>query len=176
MIVLPGGPALASFLLLCADCGEETHLPETLIRAYPADDLAGVVATDLASFDPEVSRDGKGSVRFDVREPTTVTVYEIRSIELPDEGRAHLAYRASLRTEELEGIVYLELVARFPKYGERMFQARQRPLGGTSAWERQEALLFLQSGYIPDSVQLNLVVEGRGTVWIDDVSLARVGS
>lgn len=30
---------------------------------------------------------------------------------------------------------------------------------------------FLQKGENPDNVKLNLVIEGKGTVWIDDIHL-----
>jgi hypothetical protein len=46
-------------------------------------------------------------------------------------------------------------------------------LSGTVDWTTQEIPFFLQQGQNPDTVKLNVVVEGEGTVWIDDVVLSK---
>ena len=46
-------------------------------------------------------------------------------------------------------------------------------LSGTVEWATQETPFFLQRGQNPDNVKLNLVIEGTGTAWIDDVRLVR---
>jgi hypothetical protein len=40
-------------------------------------------------------------------------------------------------------------------------------------WVTQETPFFLKPGENPDNVKLNLVIEGKGTVWIDDISLVK---
>jgi hypothetical protein len=44
---------------------------------------------------------------------------------------------------------------------------------GEVEWTHQETPFFLKKGENPDNVQLNLVVNGSGTVWIDDIKLMR---
>jgi hypothetical protein len=47
----------------------------------------------------------------------------------------------------------------------------QSPLSGSNEWSTEETLFFLQAGQRPDNVKLKLVVDGQGTVWIDDIRL-----
>ena len=44
-------------------------------------------------------------------------------------------------------------------------------LTGTNEWTTREFPFILEAGQNPDNVKLNLVVDGTGTVWIDDVRL-----
>ena len=45
------------------------------------------------------------------------------------------------------------------------------PLSGTTDWTTRETPFFLQKGENPDNVRMNLVINGKGTVWIDDIRL-----
>lgn len=40
-------------------------------------------------------------------------------------------------------------------------------------WTTVETPFFLQKGQNPDNIKLNLVVNGKGTVWIDDIKLIK---
>jgi hypothetical protein len=61
----------------------------------------------------------------------------------------------------------------FPGKGEYFSRALHAPLTGSNEWTTQETPFFLKEGENPNRVKLNVVVEGGGTVWIDDVVLAR---
>jgi len=47
-------------------------------------------------------------------------------------------------------------------------------LTGTTDWTTEETPFFLQKGENPSSVKLNLVINGKATVWIDDIRLLKV--
>jgi hypothetical protein len=64
----------------------------------------------------------------------------------------------------------------FPAGGEVTAQNYQNALHGTSDWKTLETSLRLQKGQKPDSVRLGLVVNGVGTVWIDDIHLIKAPS
>jgi hypothetical protein len=64
----------------------------------------------------------------------------------------------------------------FPGAGEFFSRALHAPLTGTTEWTTQETPFFLKKGEVPNLVRLNLVITGAGTVWIDDLTLARSAS
>jgi hypothetical protein len=61
----------------------------------------------------------------------------------------------------------------FPGRGEYFPRALQSPLAGTNDWVTRETPFLLQQGQRPTRVKLNLVVDGEGTVWLDEVVLAK---
>jgi hypothetical protein len=63
--------------------------------------------------------------------------------------------------------------ARFPGQGEFFSRALHSPVSGSTEWVSQETPFFLEKSQKPDLIKLNLVVDGRGTVWVDELTLAR---
>lgn len=59
----------------------------------------------------------------------------------------------------------------FAERGEFFSRNLQTPLAGTMEWTTEEAPFLLKKGENPDNLRLNLVIDGQGTVWIDDVRL-----
>ena len=57
--------------------------------------------------------------------------------------------------------------------GEFFSRGLDRPITGTMSWMTVATRFFLQAGQKPDLIRLNLVVQGKGRVWIDDVHLVR---
>ena len=162
---------LALTILMCvslAGCSRST--PEETLRQFPAKNLDGVLSRSGVSFDAETSSDGNGSIRIVAQEPTTVRLYETGDIDVEN---ARLAYRAHLRTQDVKGQVYLEMWCHCPGGGEFFSRALQSPVTGTTEWVTQETPFMLQAGQNPDNVKLNLVVDGSGTVWIDDIKLVK---
>ena len=77
-----------------------------------------------------------------------------------------------LAVESACDLVAVEVVLR---HGEFFSRALNSPLSGTTDWVTQETPFFLKAGQDPSQVKLNLVVDGKGSVWIDNVVLARAG-
>ena len=142
----------------------------TDLVAYPADDMSSVLTRSGVETDPAITADGHGSLRLTASEPTTFRLYETGDIDIEN---ARLIYQARIRTEGVEGQVYLEMWCHFAGKGEFFSRALHAPLTGTVEWTSQETPFFLRKGENPDNVKLNLVVNGRGTAWIDDIRLVR---
>ena len=62
---------------------------------------------------------------------------------------------------------------RLPGAGEFFSRGLDRSLTGTMSWMEVATPFLLQQGQKPDLIRLNLVVKGKGRVWIDDVRLLR---
>jgi hypothetical protein len=105
-----------------------------------------------------------------IEEPTVVQLYALDDVDIEE---ASLIYRARVRTQDVQGRVYLEMLCHFPALGEYFSRDLQSPLSGTTDWSVEETPFFLQRGQNPDSVKLNLVFEGTGTAWIDDIRLLK---
>lgn len=140
------------------------------ITTFPLDNLEGLLTQSGVEFDQVVSRDGRGSVKISVAEPAIVRLFETGDIDVDD---AALVYQAKLRTEGAEGAVYLEMWCHFEGKGEFFSRGLHSPLKGTVDWTTQEIPFFLKKGENPDNVKLNIVCEGAGTVWVDDIRLVK---
>lgn len=163
------GLVVLAFILVAAGCTRDAgEMVE--IRHYPIDDLEGVIMADCVEFDAAVSKDGKGSIRAATTEPRTFRLYETGNIDVED---ARLIYQARLRTQGIDGKVYLEMYCHFPGEGDAFSRGLQTPLTGSTDWVTEEIPFFLRKGENPDNIKLNLVIDGSGTAWIDDIRLLR---
>jgi len=160
--------ALAAILVPLA-CSQQTG-NLTQLQHYSLDDLTGLVAQRLVVIDREISHDGRGSVRITTTQPVVIPLFEAGDLNIED---ARLIYRASIRTEDIQGRVYLEMLCHFPEQGEFFSRGLEAPLSGTTEWSIEEIPFFLQEGQNPDNVKLNLVIDGTGTAWIDDIHLLK---
>jgi len=140
------------------------------LKRFPVDSMEGIITQSGVEIDKAVSSDGKGSLRITATEPTVVRLFEVGDIDVEN---ALLIYHAKVRTENVEGKVYLEMWCHFPGKGEFFSRGLQAPLTGTTEWITEETPFFLQKGENPDNVKLNLVIDGKGTVWIDDIRLLK---
>ena len=157
--------ALTLFLSLgCAKSAQQ----EVELKRFPIDSLDGIITQSGAELDKDNSSDGKGSLRVVAAGPNVVRLFEVSDVEVEN---ARLTYRAKLRSNKLEGQAYLEMWCRFPGKGEFFSRGLQNPVTGSMNWITAEAPFFLKKGEKPDLIKLNLVVDGKGTVWIDDVRL-----
>jgi hypothetical protein len=140
------------------------------LRSFPLDSLEGILTRTGVQLDKHNSSDGKGSLKIIANQPTTVRLFEVSGVDVDD---ARLVYRAKVRTEGVEGVVFLEMWCHFPGKGEFFSRGLQTPLTGTTNWTTEETPFFLKKGEKPDYVKLNLVIKGKGTAWIDDIRLLK---
>ena len=157
-------------LSACTGIGQQEPAAAVELKTFSLDSLDGVQATTGVSFDAEVSSDGKGALRVDATEALTVPLFEVTDVEIEN---AMLIYQASMQSENLDGQAYLEMWVRLPGAGEFFSRGLDRPLTGTMSWMEVATPFLLQQGQKPDLIRLNLVVKGKGRVWIDDVRLLR---
>ena len=140
------------------------------LRYFPLDSLDGIPTQSGMELDQQVSYDGKGSLKISAEEPRVIRLFETGDLEIEE---ARLLYQAKLRTENVEGQVFLEMWCYFPGKGEFFSRGLQHTLSGTTGWISVETIFFLKKGENPDNVKLNLVIDGKGTAWIDDIHLTK---
>src|SRR5438105_3559208 len=95
------------------------------LKHFSLDILEGVRATTGVSFDPQISSNGKGSLRIDASQPLTVPLFEVSDLSIEN---AALIYQASLKSPKLVGTSYLELAFWFPATGEFFSRGLDRPI------------------------------------------------
>jgi hypothetical protein len=160
------------FALLLTACrrSQVDTAPPIELKHFALDSLEGVRATTGVSFDQNISSDGKGSLRVDAAGPMIVPLFEVTDVSIEN---AILIYQATLQSEKLDGQAYLEMWVRLPGKGEFFSRGLDRPITGTTSWMTVATPFFLQAGQKPDLIRLNLAVQGKGRVWIDDIHLKR---
>jgi hypothetical protein len=134
------------------------------------DSMEGIITRSNVGIDKNISSDGNGSLRITSTKPSVVRLFETGDIDVEN---ARLIYQARVRTENVDGHVYLEMWCHFPGKGEFFSRGLQTPLTGTTEWTTEETPFFLKKGENPDNVKLNLVIKGKGTAWIDDIRLLK---
>jgi hypothetical protein len=142
------------------------------LKIYPLDSAAGLITRSsdkiTVAIDPDVSSDGNGSLRIEASDSAVVRLFDAGDLDIEN---ARLTYRARIRTEGVEGQVYLEMLCHFPGMGDFFSRGLPAALSGTNNWVTVETPFFLKTGENPDNVKLNLVFDGSGTAWIDDIQL-----
>ena len=133
--------------------------PPEVLRRFTASDRP------IAESGVTVEADG---FRIDAGNEGSVPLFEIPD---PEVDGCVLAYRAMLKTENVEGGVYLELWCRVPGRGEFFSKGLHDKLRGTTDWSSHEIPFLLKKGQRPDLIKLNVAFEGPGTAWIRDVEL-----
>lgn len=111
----------------------------------------------------------EGGWLVDVGKTQTIRLFEV---EIADIDNCMLTYRASLKSENVQGRSFLEMWCRIPGQGEFFSKGFQNALKGTNDWASYEIPFYLKSGQTPDLIKLNLTVEGCGKVWVKNVELS----
>jgi hypothetical protein len=151
---------------VCFFCAKKPNV----LKSFPLDTLNGVIARDNVSIDKNISSDGNGSLRIDATDPVTISLFNVADLKIDN---ARLLYQARIRTEDVIGQVYLEMLCHFPDRGEFFSRSQASLLTGTQDWSSQETPFLFQKGEMPDLIKLNIVINGHGTVWIDDIKLVK---
>lgn len=159
----------------CGESGRPDTAAERPVREaveiahYPLSADAVPAGAD-AVFDRAISQDGGGSLRVVTgEEGGRLRLYRVEDLA-PIEGS--LLYTGFLRSQDLTGAAFLELWCH-PLEGNPAFvRGVARRVAGTSDWKPQE-LGFTSPDTCKDpaSVELNVVIQGAGTVWIDNLRL-----
>lgn len=157
---------LVSVVFIAVPAAGQASVPEVL-KVLPLDD-ADSLATTIVT-DSEVTADGNGAIKITTHWPTTLNVAEVSDLDVEE---ARLIYTAKVRTENLEGTAYLEMWCHVDE-GTYFSRGMNAPISGTADWETLSTPFVLKRGQKPERVTLNLVVDGKGTVWMDDIRLLK---
>ena len=106
----------------------------------------------------------------DSKDTQTIRLFELQE---PQAEQCLITYRAKLKTDGLAGRAFLEMWCRLPGHGEFFSKGLNQAVRGTTDWASYEIPFYLKKGQKPDLIKLNLVVEGRGKVWLSDVELLK---
>jgi hypothetical protein len=121
------------------------------------------------TMDPKVKTEGSASVRISTLWPTTICLGKVSGLQVDN---AKLIYEAKVRSEGLEGTAFLEMWCHVAG-GQYFSRGMNSVVTGTTDWKKLETPFFLQPGQKAEKVTLNIVINGKGTVWVDDVMLSR---
>lgn len=163
-------PVCLMIAFLFVGCGQKASKEVTELKHFPIDNTEEIITQSGVEIDKQISADGNGSLRITVAESTVVRLFETGDIDVEN---ARLIYQAKVRTEGVEGQVFLEMWCHFPGKGEFFSRGLQTPLTGTIDWTTEEIFFLLRKGENPDNVKINLVIDGKGTAWIDDIRLLK---
>jgi hypothetical protein len=133
--------------------------PPQTIRTFPVNERT--ITQDGVRVDAD-------TIRIESTEGRTVRLYDVKD---PGVQQCVVTYRAEMKAEKIEGRAFLEMWCSFPGRGEFFSKGLHQPLSGTSDWARFEIPFYLKSGQTPDLIKLNLVIEGRGVVWVKNIEL-----
>jgi len=106
----------------------------------------------------------------DSNDTQTIRLFEIQE---PQVEQCLITYRAKLKTEGLTGRAFLEMWCRLPGRGEFFSKGLHQLAQGTTDWASYEIPFYLKKGQRPDLIKLNLVIEGKGKVWLRDIELLK---
>lgn len=136
------------------------------LRSFALDDVSS--ASPMIATDADVKVEGSGSLRITTKWPTTVYLREVAALDVDN---AKLVYSAKVKSA-LEGIAFLEMWAHVGG-GQYFARGLDDSIAGTSDWKTVQTPFVFQKGQKPDKVTLNIVINGTGTVWIDDIILSK---
>lgn len=159
-------PPLVLILISCS----KTSYEGTELKHFPLDNLNGVITQSGVEYDKEISSDGNGSLKIITEAPTVIQLFETGNLNVED---ATITYSANVKTENVQGQVYLEMWCAFDESGEYFSRGLDKSIAGSKDWTTLETDFFLKAGENPDNIRLNIVFAGTGTVWVDDVKLVK---
>jgi hypothetical protein len=139
----------------------------------PAERIVKTFAPSDPTIAKDVSLDADKAWMVDSKQPQVVRLFEAPN---PEVENCLVIYSAKLKTENLKGRAYLEMLCRFPRFGEAFSRGLDKVVSGSNDWSSFQIPFFLKKGEKPDLIKLNLVVEGVGKVWIKDVELRAVST
>lgn len=148
----------------------EVKQPVVEMKHFPITSLDEILTKSDVVIDKETSSDGNGALLIETDSSRTIKLF---TLENPDVENVRLSYQAKIKTEDVEGKVYLEMWCGFKGDGEYFSRGFQNTLSGTVDWTIVETSFFLKKAQNPDLIKLNLVIEGKGKVWIDDIHLLK---
>jgi hypothetical protein len=145
-----------------------------IARPCAAEDLKKFSLDDASSLglrmesDLKVKAEGKASIKITTQWPTVVCLGEVAGLDIEE---ATLVYKAKVRSE-LDGSAFLELWVHI-KDGQYFSRGMNDAVSGKNDWKTIQTPFLFQKGQKPDKITLNLVINGKGTVWIDDIVLSK---
>jgi hypothetical protein len=160
---------LMVFVLAFTACTGDNESNADVLKEFSINDTTQVMMTST-SFDEKVSYDGDGALRINVNGDAIIPLFNTGDIDIED---ATLLYKAKLKSENLDGVAFLQMWCVFDDNSEHFSKGLNTSITGTRDWQESQTPFFLKKGENPTNVKLQLVVSGTGTVWIDDIKIEK---
>jgi hypothetical protein len=155
--------ALLIFALLTLVVGPASAEELKNLSLDDATDIGTTIQTDT-----QVKAEGKGSIKITTQWPTTICLGEVTGLNVENEK---LLYEAKVKTD-LDGSAFLEMWAHVGG-GQYFSRGTNDVVSQKTDWKTIQTPFLFQKGQKPDKVTLNIVINGKGTVWIDDIVLSK---
>lgn len=152
--------------IVAVACLAQCSVQAQEMKRLGLDDTSSLGLTVQA--DEETKAEGKASIRMTTLWPTTVCVGVVPGLDVED---AQLIFKAKVKTD-LQGSAFLEMWVQVGE-GQYFSKGMNDPVTGKSDWKTIQTPFQFQKGQKPDKVTLNIVINGQGTVWIDDIVLSK---
>ncbi len=139
-----------------------------------AEDLKKLSLDDPASASPKIEADAKvkvegaSSLKITTQWPTAVCLGEVAGPDIED---AKLVYSAKVKTD-LDGTAFLEMWVHVGG-GQFFSKGMNDVVSQKTEWKTIQTPFMFQKGQKPEKVTLNLVINGKGTVWVDEIVLSK---
>ena len=130
-------------------------------------DDASAIGTTIQT-DIHVKAEGKASIKITTLWPTTICLGEVSGLDVEN---AKLLYKAKVKSD-LDGTAFLEMWAHVGG-GQYFSKGMNDVVSQKTDWKIIQTPFLFQKGQRPDKVTLNLVINGKGTVWVDDIVLSK---
>ena len=140
-----------------------------------AEELKKISLDESAKISPRITSDsdvkaeGKASLKITTIWPTTVCLGEVSDLDVEN---ARLTFEAKLKSQLTEGNAYLEMWAHVGG-GQYFSRGLDDPIAGETDWKSMQTPFLFRAGQRPEKVTLNVVINGKGTIWIDDIALSK---
>jgi len=161
--------SLTLIAILSTSCNVQTEKND--LKHFPIDDLNGVIEKSGVQLDKSVSSDGNGSIKIEAAGPASFPLYVVDDINVEE---AQIIYEAKIKSESLNGQALLEMWCVFKDKGEFFSRGFDSVISGTSEWKTIRTVFNLKKGEMPDQIKLNLIVNGVGIIWIDDIHISKL--
>jgi hypothetical protein len=114
---------------------------------------------------------GDSSLKVEAAGPLSLCLAVVDDLAVDD---CRLVYQARVKCRGLRGRAYLEMWLHFADGGIYFSRGLNNFVSGDSDWTALVTPFFLKKGQKPVKATLNLVVQGVGAVWIDDLRLLKL--
>ncbi len=111
--------------------------------------------------------------RFEATGDRTVRLYEAKLPGPAGKGITdrQLIYRAKIKTQDVKGRAYVEMWLRETSGPKSFSRGFDDAVSGTTDWVEVQTPFWIKDGERADQADLNVVIEGGGTIWIKDIVL-----
>lgn len=161
--------SLSVLFFLYTSCSPQTINKE--LKHFPVDNLNGIITQSGIQLDEELSSDGNGSIKIETEKLIVIQLYAVDDVKVEN---TQIVYEAKVKSEGLNGQAYLEMWCVFKDKGEFFSRGFDSVISGTTDWKTIKTVFNLRKGDMPDQIKLNVIINGVGTVWIDNISLSKI--